>query len=219
MVSICTGFFPYTPPMQAAEIELKFPVVDPEALQTRLPYLGFHLGTPRTYEHNTLYDTPTRDLRARREVLRIRQYGGLCTVTHKRQPDRQDPVDTTRYKIRIETETIVAEGNALAAIFCQLGYLPVFDYEKYRTEWSYPLDPEGDAVAHLVLDETPIGTYAELEGPTEWIDRTLTELGVDPATCLTDSYGKLFLDWKQRTGSPAEHLTFAAIAAPVLARS
>ena len=74
-------------------------------------------------------------------------------------------------------------------------------------------------MAHLVLDETPIGTYAELEGPTEWIDRTLTELGVDPATCLTESYGKLFLDWRQRTGSPAEHLTFAAVAAPVLARS
>jgi adenylate cyclase class 2 len=33
---------------------------------------------------------------------------------------------------------------------------------------------------------------------------------------MTDSYGKLFLDWKQRTGSAAEHLTFAEIAAPVL---
>jgi adenylate cyclase, class 2 len=106
--------------MQAAEIELKFPVTDPEALQSRLPHLGFQLATPRTYENNTLYDTPTRDLRARREVLRIRQYGGLCTVTHKRQPDRQDPVDVTRYKIRIETETIVAEGSALEAIFHQL---------------------------------------------------------------------------------------------------
>ena len=59
--------------MQAAEIELKFPVADPEVLQGRLPHLGFHLATPRTYENNTLYDTPTRDLRARREVLRIRQ--------------------------------------------------------------------------------------------------------------------------------------------------
>jgi adenylate cyclase class 2 len=202
--------------MQAAEIELKFPVADPQALQARLPHLGFHLTTPRTYEHNTLYDTPNRDLRARREVLRIRQYGSLCTVTHKRQPDQQDPVDTTRYKIRIETETIVAEGEALAAIFQRLGYNPVFVYEKYRTEWSHPVDPNSSTTAHLVIDETPIGTYAELEGPTAWIDRTLAELNVDPATCLTDSYGKLFLDWKQRTGSPSEHLTFAEIASPVL---
>ena len=198
--------------MQAAEIELKFPVSDPQALQSRLPQLGFHLVTPRTFEHNTLYDTSARDLRARRQVLRIRHYGGLCTVTHKRQPDQQDPVDTTRYKIRIETETIVGEGDALAEIFQQLGYAPVFVYEKYRSEWSYSLSSDSSAIAHLVIDETPIGNYAELEGPTAWIDQTLAELNIDPATCLTDSYGKLFLDWKQRTNSSAEHLTFAEIA-------
>jgi adenylate cyclase, class 2 len=200
--------------MQSAEIELKFPVTDPQALQSRLQYLGFHLVTPRTHEHNTLYDTPTRDLRARREVLRIRQYGTLCTVTHKRQASQQP--DTTRYKVRIETETIVAEREALAEIFRQIGYVPVFIYEKYRTEWSQPIGSNSDAAAHLVIDETPIGTFAELEGPTDWIDRTLAELHVDPAICLTDSYGKLFLDWKQRTSSPAEHLTFADIASPVL---
>ena len=78
------------------------------------------------------------------------------------------------------------------------------------------LGPSSDTTAHLVIDETPIGNYVELEGPTDWIDRTLAELNVDPATCLTDSYGKLFLDWKQRTGSPAENLTFAEISSPVL---
>jgi adenylate cyclase, class 2 len=202
--------------MQNSEIELKVPVSDPEALQSRLPQLGFHLVTPRTFEHNTLYDTPNRDLRTRRQILRLRKYGALCTVTHKRLPDQQDPVDTTRYKIRVETETIVAECEAMAEIFKQLGYLPAFIYEKYRTEWSHSADSGTEVAAHLVIDETPIGTYAELEGPTAWIDQTLAALNIDPATCLTDSYGKLFLDWKQRTGSPAQNLTFAEIASPVL---
>jgi adenylate cyclase class 2 len=198
--------------MQSAEIELKFPVADVLDLQSRLPSLGFHLVTPRTFEHNALYDTPTRDLRARRQILRLRQYGPLCTITHKRQPDEQAPVDTTRYKIRIETETIVAEREALAEIFLQLGYTPAFIYEKYRTEWSHSTGLTSDVTAHLLIDETPIGNYAELEGPTAWIDQTLAALNVDPGTCLTDSYGKLFLDWKQRTNSPAENLTFAEIA-------
>ena len=200
--------------MQNSEIELKFPVEDPEALQARLPHLGFQLQTPRTFEHNTLYDTPDRDLRARRQVLRIRQYGGVCTVTHKRQPDPQagEPMDTTRYKIRIETETTVAECDAMAEIFKQLGYVRVFEYEKYRSEWSAAAEHGSEMMAHLVIDETPVGNYAELEGPTAWIDRTLAELRIDPATCLTDSYGKLFLDWKQRTGSAAENLTFGEIA-------
>ena len=207
--------------MQSAEIELKFPVSDPASFQSRLPALGFHLDTPRTYEHNTLFDTPSRDLLARRQVLRLRQYGSLYTVTHKRRPDPEDPVDTTRYKVRIETETAIAEGPAMAAIFEQLGYLPAFVYEKFRSEWSQPIDLADNSgeprLAHLVIDETPIGNWAELEGPTHWIDRTLIDLGIDPATCITDSYGKLFLDWKQRTGSPAENLTFAEIGALALA--
>jgi adenylate cyclase class 2 len=202
--------------MQSAEIELKFPVSDPAAFQARLPALGFHLDTPRTFEHNTLYDTPARELRDRKHILRIRQYGQLCTVTHKRRPGPEDPVDTTRYKVRIETETVVAEAAALAAIFEQLGYAPAFVYEKYRSEWSHPIDPQNPTLAHLVLDETPIGTWAELEGPTAWIDRTLEELNIDPATCLTDSYGKLFLDWKERNSSPAENLTYVEINAPAL---
>jgi adenylate cyclase, class 2 len=200
--------------MKNSEIELKFPVPDPEDLQTRLPQLGFQLVTPRTFEHNTLYDTPNRDLRARRQILRLRQYGDKYTLTHKRLPDEQAPVDTTRYKIRIETETTLSDRDAMAEIFQQLGYAPAFTYEKYRTEWSHSADT--GITAHLVLDETPIGTYAELEGPTAWIDQTLVALQIDPDTCLTDSYGKLFLDWKQRTGSPAENLTFAEITPPVL---
>jgi adenylate cyclase class 2 len=200
--------------MQAAEIELKFPVLDQQVLQNRLPRLGFHLETPRTFEHNTLFDTPARDLRAKRQILRLREYGGIHTLTHKRIDDSSNP-DTTRYKIRIETETTVSDPHALAEIFAQLGYQPAFIYEKYRTEYSI-FDPATNTTPHLVLDETPIGTYAELEGPTDWIDRTVATLGIDPATCLTDSYGKLFLDWKQRTGSPSEHLTFADVASPVL---
>jgi adenylate cyclase class 2 len=188
------------------EIELKFPVPDTRALESRLRELGFRIDTPRTFEHNTLYDTPSRDLRARTEILRIRQYGPTWTVTHKGLSNTQT-ADPSRYKVRIETETAVTDGPALGHIFEQLGYTPAFTYEKYRTEWSHPDEPS----AHLVLDETPIGTYAELEGPPAWIDRTVTQLGIDSTTCITDSYGKLFLDWKERTGSPAENLTFAEI--------
>jgi adenylate cyclase class 2 len=190
--------------MQSAEIELKFLIADAAALEAQLPALGFHLDTPRTFEQNTLYDTPERRLRETQQILRIRQYGNLWTVTHKR-PDTVD--GDPRYKIRIETETHVDDAPAIAEIFCQLGYCAMFRYEKYRTEWSHPTE---DAVSplHLVIDETPIGIYGELEGPTVWIDRMLEALHIAPADCTTKSYGKLFLDWKARMGSSAENLTF-----------
>jgi adenylate cyclase class 2 len=215
--------------MQSAEIELKFPIHDLAHLQSVLPGLGFLLDTPRTFEQNTLYDTAARTLRESRQILRVRQYGDIWTVTHKRQPAASLNNDTARYKIRIETETHVDDGPALGAIFEQLGYAPVFRYEKFRTEWSQiastivgPLFTDAAYSAevstpnprsHLVIDETPIGDYAELEGPPAWIDQALAKLGVDPATCLTESYGKLFLAWKQRTGSAADNLTFDEIPA------
>jgi adenylate cyclase class 2 len=57
----------------------------------------------------------------------------------------------------------------------------------------------------------PIGLYAELEGPEDWINRTATALSVDPSQFQNDSYGRLFDLWKQETGSDANDLTFAAV--------
>ncbi len=193
--------------MQSAEIEVKIVVDDPAAFQFRLPALGFRLETPRTFERNILYDTPGHMLRDSHQILRIRRYGDVWTLTHKRHPDDEDLVNPGRYKVRVETETTVADGEALAEIFHRIGYEPMFRYEKYRTEWS-------QGTAHLVVDETPIGSFAELEGPPAWIDDTLSKLGVAPSACLNESYGRLFLIWKQQTGSPAENLAFDEIPMP-----
>ena len=195
--------------MQAAEIELKFPVADASALRRAAVALGFALLTERAFESNTLYDTADRTLRGRREILRLRLYNHRWTLTHKApRPQDLTAEAEARYKTRIETESAVEDGEALAAVFAALGYTPVFRYEKFREEWA-------DATGHLVIDETPIGIWAELEGPPEWIDARLEALGINPGICSTDSYGKLFLRWKNETGSPAEHLTFDEVGALV----
>jgi adenylate cyclase class 2 len=191
--------------MQNAEIELKFRVASLPDFERRLQELGLKLDTPRTFEANTLYDTPVRSLKAKGELLRLRRYGNKHLLTHKRHPDEEDL--NSLYKIRIETESEVSDGAAVGEIFGRMGYVPVFRYEKYRSEYS---DPQRSG-AHLVLDETPIGVFAELEGPTDWIDRTLGVLGVSHGECLTESYGRLFLAWKAKTGSPAENLVFDEI--------
>ena len=196
--------------MHGAEVELKFAVPDPVPFGAAVERLGFSLVTARTFESNTLYDTPERSLRARKQILRLRQYGARATVTHKRQAGADDA--HVPYKTRIETESRVEDAEALAEIFLQLGYGPVFRYEKFRTEWE--LDG-----GHLVLDETPIGIWAELEGDPAWIDAMLAKLGIEPGDCSRESYGTLFLAWKERTGSEAEHLTFDQAGSPALAGS
>ena len=189
------------------ETEIKFLVADMAALAARLESSGFRLQTPRSFESNVLYDTPDRQLRARTEILRIRSYAGCWTLTHKRLPASAPGIgspDIDRHKHRVETETELANGDALAQVFLSLGLVAAFRYEKWRSEWT---DGEG----HCVIDETPIGNYAELEGSSAWIDRAAARLGVDPAQYITLSYGRLFEEWRERHGSTANDLTFASV--------
>ena len=69
-----------------------------------------------------------------------------------------------------------------------------------------------------MVDETPIGNYAELEGPAAWIDHAAARLGVDPADYITLSYGRLFDLWRQQHNSAATDLTFAAVGAASMQR-
>jgi adenylate cyclase class 2 len=192
------------------ETEIKFRVADLAALAGRLPSAGFRLETPRSFESNVLYDTPDRQLRGRTEILRIRSYAGHWTLTHKRLPgpaaSGPGHPDNDRHKHRVETETSVTHGDALAELFLSFGLLAAFRYEKWRTEWT-------DGQGHCVIDETPIGNYAELEGPPDWIDRAAQRLGIDPTQYITLSYGRLFDQWRIERRSNAEDLTFSAVAA------
>ena len=188
--------------MQAIEIEVKFRVRDTQALEATLPRLGFRCDTPRTFERNILFDTPDRRLRNTRQILRLRRYAERWVLTHKQTTPNDSP--EAKHKERIETETIVEDGDAITAIFGALGYQPSFVYEKWRSEWS-------DGTGHCVIDQTPIGDYAELEGPRDWIDRTLEALAVDQADVTILSYGRIFELWQQQTGSSAQNMAFAEI--------
>ncbi len=184
------------------ETEIKFRIANLDSLNQRLQAAGFHVATPRSFESNVLYDTPGRSLRARTEILRIRSYAGRWTLTHKRLPDSGPGED--RHKHRIETETGITDGDMLAEVFASLGLVPAFRYEKWRTEWT-------DGRGYCVVDETPIGNYAELEGAAGWIDRTAARLGIEASELLTLSYGRLFDLWREQHHSPAQDLTFAAV--------
>jgi adenylate cyclase, class 2 len=188
--------------MQALEVEVKIRLTDRESFELELARLGFRRVTRRTFERNTLYDTPGRSLRNSRQILRIRQYGDKWVVTHKSVAEDEIPEEP--YKRRVETETGVEDGPSLGKLFESLGFGPVFIYEKWRTEWA-------DQQGHCVLDETPLGLYAELEGPGEWIDATAQRLGIDARQFIKLSYGRIFECWREQTASTAQNLTFAEV--------
>lgn len=177
------------------EIEIKFNVPDLKTLARKLRELGFREETPSTHEVNTLYDLPGLKLRRKGELLRLRKYGEKWKLTHKAKGK------PGRYKSRAEAETAVTDGKQTDTILRALGFSPVFTYEKFRSEWS-------DGQGLVVLDHTPIGDIAEIEGKSRWIDRTARALGVEAKNYITKSYGELFLDWKRKTKCKAENMTF-----------
>jgi adenylate cyclase, class 2 len=180
------------------EIEIKFLVPDLKTLQTRLVAADFRCVTPSTHELNTLYDLPGQKLRRKGELLRLRKYGDTWRLTHKAR------AKTGKHKSRAELETEVSNGPQTDQMLQALGYRPVFTYEKFRSEWD-------DAKGHVVLDHTPIGDIAEIEGPARWIDKTAKALGVAPASYITKSYAELFFDWKRKYKRKAMNMTFREI--------
>jgi len=180
------------------EIEIKFRVDDLRALTRRLRSAKFRLVTARTHEMNTLYDLPGTPLRKRGDLLRLREYGKDWVLTHKSKGT------VGRHKTRVETETAVANGKKMDGILRALGFRPTFRYEKFRAEW-------GDGFGHVVVDETPIGNFGEIEGPPRWIDRTAKTLGILPEHYITDTYAGLFFAWKRSSRSRAKEMTFRSV--------
>jgi adenylate cyclase class 2 len=180
------------------EIEIKFRIENLTALTRALKQAGFKQLSRSTHEMNSLYDLPGQKLRKRGELLRLRKYGETWVLTHKAKGN------AGRHKVRVELETRVEKSEQMDAILRALGFAPTFRYEKYRAEWS-------DGTGHVVLDETPIGNFGEIEGPSRWIDRTARALGIDRSDYITQTYAPMFFEWKRRTRSKATEMTFRAV--------
>jgi adenylate cyclase class 2 len=180
------------------EIEVKLRIDNLNALKHRLREIGFRIETPRTHEMNTLYDLPGEILRNRKELLRLRQYGKEWTFTHK------SGSKIGRHSSRQELEIAVSDGKIMEAILRALGYTPSFRYEKFRAEWT-------DGKGQVVVDETPIGNFCEIEGAPRWIDTTAKRLGVERGQYIMKNYATLFAEWKQENGSRVTEMTFRAV--------
>ena len=163
------------------ETEIKLRVPTPEHAHQLLLLHGFEVLHPRIFERNHIFDTADATLRQSRRLLRLRDAGGLVTLAFK------GPAQTGKHKSREEREVHPDNFDQMQIILERLGYQVTFRYDKYRTEYARP---EADGIA--TVDETPAGTFMELEGEPAWIDRTAAELGFSEADYITASYASLY---------------------------
>jgi adenylate cyclase class 2 len=179
------------------ETEIKLAVPDRRTARRLLRAAGFSVSRPRVFESNIIFDTSRLTLRRAGTLLRLRQAGGLTTVTYK------GPSAVARHKTREELELAVADGAVMAAIFERLGFRPVFRYEKYRTEYR-----QSRGAGMATLDETPVGMYLELEGSPRWIDRTARQIGFGEKEYITSSYARLYLEWCRQNRVQPSNMVF-----------
>ena len=181
------------------EHEIKLRVPNPESGRERIEKAGLQLRKPRIFESNTVYDTADRKLRGQDSLLRLRQVGESCIFTYK------GPPVPGRHKSREELEIAVSDFGVFEVILSKLGYIRVFRYDKFRTEYE---STSGNTI--ITLDETPIGTFLEVEGAPDDIDEIASRLGFSESDYILQSYGALYRSHCERLGIAPGDLVFSS---------
>jgi adenylate cyclase class 2 len=162
------------------EREVKILFDSAEAARAAVIAAGATPIRSRRLQDDALFDTTDESLRKRCCALRVRSDGGKSMLTFK------GPVQPGAMKLREELETIVGDGELLRRVFEELGFRVWFRYQKFREEFAAP-----DVV--IAIDETPVGTFIEIEGGEAAILAMTAALGRTPADFILDSYRSLFL--------------------------
>ena len=186
--------------MSRIEVEVKLPIDDITGLGPRLERLGARLLHPREFEDNQIYDFPDRGLTQRGSMLRVRVLERGALLTYKGKVRIESGM---KVRDEIESSFPAAEAPALLEIVSALGLAPVFRYQKYRTTWEM-------TGLLITLDETPIGSYIELEGEKMQIDATAARLGYSPDDYITSSYRDLYLQASSGLTGAIDQMLFPA---------
>lgn len=200
------------------EIEIKLPVTDISRFTRALLDLGATLKG-RVFEHNILFDTPDADFRRRGRLLRLRiekpaprgklrggRFRALLTSKAplpKLSQGVSKPKRSSRFKEKLEREVAIRNPQRWRSALGSVGFRPGFRYEKFRTTFDFP-------GLHAELDETPVGTFLELEGHPQSIHRVARALGFSPRQYLRSTYWDLYAaDCRNRGRVPSNMLFHA----------
>jgi adenylate cyclase class 2 len=214
----------------ARETEIKLKINEVPAFRRALKRMGARPAGPRTskvHEENVIFDTPQGGLAKHGQLLRIRTETPAVRKAKKsalkqrviltfKQPITRpvameaEGASDGPYKVRDEIEVEVAEAGNLTRIFEGLGMSGWFRYEKYRTTFRLPASKAWAKDLLIELDETPIGTFVELEGPAEAIDRAALELGYSKRDYVLKNYLRLYMEDCRRKGEEPRHMLFAS---------
>jgi adenylate cyclase class IV len=217
----------------ARETEIKLRIASVAEFRKKLKQVGARpvvAGSGQVHEWNTLYDTESQELRGKDLLLRVRvetptdgsraKRGKRFLLTFKgplkgenagSSPSKRSANDHrygSSHKVREEIELEVGDAKALGTIFARLGMHESFHYEKYRTTFRLPQSARWAKGLLIELDETPIGNFVELEGPSEAIDRAARLLGFSKDEYVLTNYLRLHAEECMKRGEKVGDMKF-----------
>ena len=182
------------------EIEVKLASDDLD----RLRNAGYELRLekPRHFEDNWLLDFQDESLLKQGAALRVRMVNNHGTVTYK---GIVKETHASPLKVREEIETNVTDPQRMIELLEHLGFRRFFRYQKYRT--GYRVNKDGTEFK-VVLDETPMGKFIEIEGDEASVLKALTSAGFSSEEFIRQSYPELQAERCRARGVPLEDLVF-----------
>ncbi len=180
------------------ETEIKLVFESVEAAGQAVVPAGGRLAVSRRLLDDRLFDTPDQSLKQAGCTLRVRRDAARAFITFK------GPVQPGVHKRREEIETAVGDAAVAEAIVAALGFQPWFRAQKQRAEYEI-----GDA--HVMIDETPMGVFVEIEAPEPLIAPVAAKLGRSPADYRLESYPRLWRDWCVAHDLPAQDMLLPTI--------
>lgn len=184
------------------EQEMKIPVPSLAELRRRLKGRGGTLLQPSALEDNWVLDDKGRTLAAAGRLLRVRQFAGRSVLTLKGPASFSAGV-----KSRTELETEVGDGEIALRVLATLGLACVRRYQKRRETWTL-------AGVTVALDETPMGTFVELEGEPGRLAAAASALDLDPRRAARGTYLDLWVAYRGEHPEAPPDMVFAPGSVP-----
>ena len=180
------------------EREVKLRYSEPVEAREAILETGARLTRRRRLQQDCLLDTDDGTLKRQNLTLRVRVESEQATVTFK-----GPPIPSTM-KLREELETPVGDGSTVLRMLERIGFTIAFRYEKYREEFR-----SGDVI--VAIDETPIGTFVELEGSSQGIEALTVQLGRAQSDYITETYYELFMQTGNPETTASPHMIFGSV--------
>ncbi|WP_128904417.1 class IV adenylate cyclase [Halorubrum amylolyticum] len=197
------------------EVEIKVPA-DTDAVRERLREAGAERVDARR-QRDAYYDAPHRDFAETDEALRVRREspisGGIgeepaeASATNSTAETTKltykGPLLDEESKTRVEHETAVDDGEAMAGVLSGLGFEPAAVVEKRREFWSFAgftvtLDAV-DGVGEFVEIEREVDEEDAIDATRDEALAALDRLGLDGDSQVRTPYLGLLLAGDEET--------------------